>query len=404
MNKGNAQGKSNSKFALVVFMLIGIGLAIAGVMMTVNRKQKDSYYGTVTGKVTDMEHYTNSDDEEMYSAVYTYYVNDVPYTYTDNAASSQPPTLGKLMEIRYNPLHPNEAYVAGKMWPGILLIGMGVIFVLASTLGFINGSNGQQTEGRKLASGLIMGIIVSAMGWGILALSGDSIRLISVPGIVLCMFGVLGLFVIYKSIKDYVAGKRGEIPADGGYVRYDTGVQDKVTFDGSGAAEKEYGEATVDFGRGQGEQNPYSGRMAQNSYDSEKADGGEQPQSGLYNDSTYQYSSHQGSTHQESAHQDNPVMDFYREHKQGIDTTIKTVQKGRNIYGCVTKIIAGTICVLSAVLMFGASVSHISPPENVTAGSAVLVAYIMPFVIEVIFVVVGIYTIVKGIKGLSGKE
>ena len=400
MNKGNTKGQSNSKFALVVFMLIGIGLAIAGSVMTVNRKQKDSYYGTVTGKVTDVEHYTNSDDEDMYSAVYTYYVNDVAYTYADSTSSNSTPTLGKLVEIRYNPMHPNEAYVAGKMWPGIMLIGMGIIFVLASTLGFVNDGNKPQTKGRKLASGLLMGVIVSAMGWGILAVSGDSIRLISFPGIVLCIFGVLGFFVIYKSVKDYAAARRGEIPAGSGYVQHETDVQDNTTGDGSGKIKKEYSEASVNFNRGQGEQNPYSGRMAQNSYNSEKADGGEQAQSDSYNDSTYQYgSSHQGITHQESAYQEKPAMDFYREHKQGIDTTIKTVQKGRNIYGCVTKVIMGAICVLSAVPMIGASISHINAMESVTASSAV----IMPFVIEGIFLIVGIYAVVKGIKGLVGK-
>lgn len=30
---------------------------------------------------------------------------------------------------------------------------------------------------------------------------------------------------------------------------------------------------------------------------------------------------------------DNPITDFYREHKECIDTTIRTVQKGRNISG-----------------------------------------------------------------------
>lgn len=407
MNKGKTKGRSNSTFALVVFMLIGIGLAIAGTVMTVNRKQKDSYYGTVTGKVTDVEYHTNSDGDDMYSVVYTYYVDDVAYTYADSTSSSSKPTLGKLVEIRYNPIHPNEAYVAGKMWPGIMLIGMGIIFVLASTLGFVNDGNKPQTKGRKLASGLLMGIIVSAMGWGILAVSGDSIKVVSFPGLVLSMFGVLGLFVIYRSVKDYITANSGSAPAGSRPAGYDANVQEKMVWDGNGAVRKEYTE-TMDYNQGQGTQNPYSGQVAQDSYGNANSDNNGQTQSAPYRDDTYQQSTYQGSSYQkgayqDSSYQDNPVVDFYREHKQGIDTTIRTVQKGQNIVGSIIAIAVGVIFALTSLLMISGSVASINAMKAAEVGAVALPAYIMPIVMEGIFLIVGIYVVVKGIKGLLGK-
>ena len=341
MEKRNRKGRTNNKFAMVVFLLIGLGLIICGVMMTLNRKQKDSYYGTVTGRITDVEHYTNSDDEDMYAAVYTYCVNDVPYTYTDSASSGKIPELGDIADIRYNPLHPNESYRAGKMWSGILIIGIGGVFILVSLLVFIYDRKSRQGVGRT--------------------------------------------------------------PEDRKTVQYGADVQKKMVWDGNGAVKKGNSTSTLYFNKGQGKQNPYSGYVVQNSYDSEKVDGGELSQSDLYKDNTHQYGSHQGSKYQENTYNDNPVMDFYREHKQGIDTTIKTVQKGRNIYGCVIGVIAGAICVLSALIMAGASISHISAIKGGTTGNTLLPTYIIPIAMEGIFLAVGIFVIVKGIKGLLGK-
>lgn len=167
MSKGTKKGKNNGIAVLVIFMVIGFAMAIGGIVMTVDRKHKDSYYGTATGKITDISHHTDSDGDDMYAAVYTYYVDDIEYTFTDDTSSSVRPSIGKRVDIRYNPEHPEIAYVCGRVWMGVILLGMGILFVLAATLGFVNGGDGPQAAGRKLASGLLLGFIVSCMGWGI---------------------------------------------------------------------------------------------------------------------------------------------------------------------------------------------------------------------------------------------
>lgn len=112
---------------------------------------------------------------------------------------------------------------------------------------------------------------MSCMGWGIIPLLGDDVHVISVPRIVLSLFGIMGIVAMVKSVKDYIAVKNGKAPE----------VQDR--------------------GRSSQYQYEANARMAM-SWDGNGA-------------------------------VDNPVTDFYREHKEGIDTTIRTVQKGRNISG-----------------------------------------------------------------------
>ena len=370
MSKGTKKGKNNGIAVLVIFMVIGFAMAIGGIVMTVDRKHKDSYYGTATGKITDISHHKDSDGDDIYAAVYTYYVDDIEYTFTDDTSSSARPSIGKRVDIRYNPEHPEIAYIGGKVCMGVILLGMGILFVLAATLGFVNGGDGPQTAGRKLASGLLLGFIVSAMGWGILFIMGDDVRLISIPGIVLCLFGIMGIVAMVKSVKDYIAvknGKASEASAHSRASQYQYEANDRKTmyWDGNGAV--------------QSPQNPYSGQMGSQT-------------------ASYQDASYHDSTYQNSQYHDNPVTDFYREHKAGIDTTIRTVQKGRNIVGNIIMIAVGGMFTFSALLMIGGNILVLM--ANRDSGTVSLPAYIMPIVMEGIFLAVGIFVIVKGIKSL----
>lgn len=360
MSKGTKKGKNNGIAVLVIFMVIGFAMAIGGIVMTVDRKHKDSYYGTATGKITDISHHTDSDGDDMYAAVYTYYVDDIEYTFTDDTSSSARPYIGKRVDIRYNPEHPEIAYVGGRVWMGVILLGMGILFVLAATLGFVNGGDGPQTAGRKLASGLLLGFIVSCMGWGIIPLLGDDVHVISVPGIVLSLFGIMGIVAMVKSVKDYIAVKNGKAPEVQDHSRssqyqYEANARMAMSWDGNGAVESP--------------QNPYSGQVEK-----------------------------QTASYQKDQYQDNPVTDFYREHKEGIDTTIRTVQKGRNIVGNIIMIAVGGMFTFSALLMIGGNILVLM--ANRDSGTVSLPAYIMPIVMEGIFLAVGIFVIVKGIKSL----
>lgn len=383
MSKGTKKGKNNGIAVLVIFMVIGFAMAIGGVVMTVDRKHKDSYYGTATGEITDVSHHTDSDGDDMYVAVYTYYVDDIEYTFTDDTSSSVRPSIGKRVDIRYNPEHPEIAYIGGKVWMGVILLGMGILFVLAATLGFVNGGDGPQTAGRKLASGLLLGFIVSCMGWGIIPLLGDDVHVISVPRIVLSLLGIMGIVAMVKSVKDYIAVKNGKAPevqdrSRASQSRYEANAWMAMSWDENGAVENP--------------QNPYSGQVGNQT---------KSYQNDQYQDATYQTASYQDGAYQNSQYQDNPVTDFYREHKEGIYTTIRTVQKGRNIVGNIVMIAVGGMFTVSVLLMIGGNILVLM--ANRDSGTVPLPAYIMPIVMEGIFLAVGIFVIVKGVKGLLGK-
>lgn len=184
-----------------------------------------------------------------------------------------------------------------------------------------------------------LGFIVSCMGWGIIPLLGDDVHVISVPRIVLSLFGIMGIVAMVKSVKDYIAVKNGKAPEvqDRGrssQYQYEANARMEMSWDGNGAV-------------------------------------------------------------------DNPVTDFYREHKEGIDTTIRTVQKGRNIAGNIVMIAVGGMFTFSALLMIGGNILVLM--ANRDSGTVSLSAYIMPIVMEGIFLAVGIFVIVKGVKGLLGK-
>lgn len=403
MAKGAKNGKNSGIPVLLIFLIIGFAMAIGGTVMTVDRKQKDSYYGSATGKITDVSHHTNSDGDDMYAAVYTYYVDDIKYTFTDDTSTSVRPSIGKRVDIRYNPENPEIAYVGGRIWMGVILLGMGILFMLAATLGFVNGGDGPQTAGRKLASGLLLGFIVSAMGWGILIILGDNVRIISMPGIVLCIFGIMGIAAMIKSVKDYIAVKTGKVPKSSAHdktsqYQYGANARTTMSWDGNGApkyltAENTYQKSQsvyaerMDHMQGQSPQNPYSGQVWR--------------QTESYQNDQYQDGSYQDTQYQDSTYQDNPVADFYRDHKEGIDTTIRTVQKGNNIVGNIVMIAVGVMFTFSSLIMVGGNIIVLMANRGV--GDVSWLAYIMPIAMEVIFLIVGIFVIVKGIKGLLGK-
>lgn len=122
-----------------------------------------------------------------------------------------------------------------------------------------------------MSKGTASGIYSVLHGMGEIPLLGDDVHVISVPGIVLSLFGVMGIVAMVKSVKDYIAVKNGKAPEVQDHSRssqyqYEANARMAMPWDGNGAV-------------------------------------------------------------------DNPITDFYREHKEGIDTTIRTVQKGRNISG-----------------------------------------------------------------------
>ena len=281
MSQRNDRGNISSKVSAIIIMVIGIGIMIVGIWMAADRMHKNNYYGFATGKVTGYSYYENSDDEKMYSASYSYTVEDTEYELEDDDASKVPPQMGKTVEIRYDPVQPEDAYVGGKPLPGSVLLSIGITMIMLSILAFMKMRKGQKSDERKFAIELLTGVIMLAVSIGTIILlqdSGDGIGLFEISIVV---SGILGIIVIISSVKDYIAVKMGRTPSEsiishlgldvGSLILDDESEGEEYNIPKYLLSESEQNEETedksqkqeyekLDHMQGDGIQNPYSGR------------------------------------------------------------------------------------------------------------------------------------------------
>ena len=281
MSQRNDRGNISSKVSAIIIMVIGIGIMIVGIWMAADRMHKNNYYGFATGKVTGYSYYESSDDEKMYSASYSYTVEDTEYELEDDDASKVPPQMGKTVEIRYDPVQPEDAYVGGKPLPGSVLLSIGITMIMLSILAFMKMRKGQKSDERKFAIELLTGVIMLAVSIGTIILlqdSGDGIGLFEISIVV---SGILGIIVIISSVKDYIAVKMGRTPSEsiishlgldvGSLILDDESEGEEYNIPKYLLSESEQNEETedksqkqeyekLDHMQGDGIQNPYSGR------------------------------------------------------------------------------------------------------------------------------------------------
>ncbi len=281
MSQRNDRGNISSKVSAIIIMVIGIGIMIVGIWMAADRMYKNNYYGFATGKVTGYSYYENSDDEKMYSASYSYTVEDTEYELEDDDASKVPPQMGKTVEIRYDPVQPEDAYVGGKPLPGSVLLSIGITMIMLSILAFMKMRKGQKSDERKFAIELLTGVIMLAVSIGTIILlqdSGDGIGLFEISIVV---SGILGIIVIISSVKDYIDVKMGRTPSEsiishlgldvGSLILDDESEGEEYNIPKYLLSESEQNEEIedksqkqeyekLDHMQGDGIQNPYSGR------------------------------------------------------------------------------------------------------------------------------------------------
>lgn len=281
MFQRNNRGNISSKVSAIIIMVIGIGIMIVGIWMAADRIHKDDYYGFATGKVTGSSYYESSDDEKMYSAIYSYTVGDTEYGLQDDDASRIPPQMGKTVEIRYDPVQPEDAYVGGKPLPGSVLMSIGITMIMLSILAFIKMRKGQKSDERKFVIELLTGVIMLAVSIGTIILlqsSGAGLGLSEI-GTVVC--GILGIIVIISSVKNYIEVKMGKTPSEsimahlglevGSLILDDESEGEEYNIPKYLLTESERAEEVkdepqkheyekLDHLQGDGTQNPYSGR------------------------------------------------------------------------------------------------------------------------------------------------
>lgn len=192
------QEKSKNRVGYMsILFIIWLGCCVLmvgfGTYKVASVRYKYASYERTTGYVYDYDS-KNEDDNNLYCARYTYEVDGVTYTVSDDSYSSSLPKTGKAQTIYYNPENPQEASSGKDRDTGVILMIVGV------SLGLI-------------AVGILMPRYAKyIMGTGIMILSVGFLGVdksdFSVANVVLGILAVLGAVVFAGGIYDSVIAAR----------------------------------------------------------------------------------------------------------------------------------------------------------------------------------------------------
>lgn len=135
-------------------LIIGIVLFSLGIRNTVSDRIKG--YEKTTGRLVDYTLYEaggydaarKTQTADTYRLIYSYTVDDEPYTLSTDYGTSIVPSFGSEAEILYNPENPDEAVIGGPNRFGRQMIFFGLFFALGSVPFFLPFLP-QKTEKKK---------------------------------------------------------------------------------------------------------------------------------------------------------------------------------------------------------------------------------------------------------------
>lgn len=127
----------------VICLLIGIVLISIGIWDLASDQTKG--YEKTTGRLVDYTLYEaggydaarKTQTADTYRLIYSYTVNDEPYTLSTDYGTSIVPSFGSEAEILYNPENPDEAVIGGPNRFGRQMIFFGLFFALGSVPFFL---------------------------------------------------------------------------------------------------------------------------------------------------------------------------------------------------------------------------------------------------------------------------
>lgn len=138
----------------VICLLIGIVLISIGIWDLASDQTKG--YEKTTGRLVDYTLYEaggydaarKTQTADTYRLIYSYTVDDEPYTLSTDYGTSIVPSFGSEAEILYNPENPDEAVIGGPNRFGRQMIFFGLFFALGSVPFFLPFLP-QKTEKKK---------------------------------------------------------------------------------------------------------------------------------------------------------------------------------------------------------------------------------------------------------------
>ena len=146
----NLGGNGNRDYAVnktvktnpIVLIVFGVIITIIGIFATIvlynhgkELERKGKTFTETVATVVDNSHRTERDEDgferDLYTPVFEYEVNGVTYRGESNTESTSKETIGKEIQIKYNPADPKDYILASQGDFGSMYFLFGLVFVVA---------------------------------------------------------------------------------------------------------------------------------------------------------------------------------------------------------------------------------------------------------------------------------
>ena len=148
-----------------IFGLVGLIMCIIGVCILVSGKRFEAAAETVTGTITAIEDYRDADGDRHYQAYVDYSYQGRLYTKVRLNYYSSGMYEGEEIELKIDPQNPRNAKAKNSyLVAGLILSGMGVVFLLVGVVPTIIGMKKSAREKELLRSGKILYATIEQIG------------------------------------------------------------------------------------------------------------------------------------------------------------------------------------------------------------------------------------------------
>lgn len=200
-------GKMSAGRIFLILFALGFGAIGAGLCYSAHKQEK-TCSAVTEGRVIECRKYSYIGRKNMFTPVVEYQVGSKIFTGETNArSSSRAFETGEYVTIGYDPANPEEFYIKSYDLNVTARLGMlfliisGAILVIIVTILILNKIKISKERKETIQVGILVGGIVCVIFVGLTAALG--------PKIALCVFGGMGLFVLYEWFRNKRMKKKG---------------------------------------------------------------------------------------------------------------------------------------------------------------------------------------------------
>lgn len=194
---------SISKIILHLFPCI-LGICILAFGITgILKEQQTENYKTIQGYYSAPTYsYTNDEGHNYYKWTYSYTADGQEYSVTTGFNANFCPVTGSTRIIKYNPLHPEEAFIPGMSFHNNIILG-GIIITALALIGIFNTFVSYCPIDL---CGIVKGLAFLLLGFGVNYLLNGNFSILSTYAalryiaILPAVFVAVGIYIAIRSL------------------------------------------------------------------------------------------------------------------------------------------------------------------------------------------------------------